>query len=99
MRAVWNGVTIAQSDDTVVVEGNHYFPLESVDPTVLHTSSEKSLCPWKGVASYYHVELGQDRNTNAAWSYRHPYPWIRKIKGRVAFWNGVQVVREESDGA
>jgi uncharacterized protein (DUF427 family) len=99
MRVVWNGVTIAESDDTVVVEGNHYFPLESVDPTALDTSSMKSLCPWKGVASYYHVELGEDRNTNAVWSYRHPYPWIRKIKGPVAFWNGVHVVREESDEA
>jgi uncharacterized protein (DUF427 family) len=92
MRAVWNGVTIAQSDDTIVVEGNHYFPIDSVDADVLRSSRMKSLCPWKGVASYYHVEVGGDRNHNAAWTYRHPYPWVRKIKNRVAFWNGIQVV-------
>ena len=94
MRAVWNGVTIARSDETIVVEGNHYFPLESVNPTVLHTSPMKSLCPWKGLASYYHVEANGELNANAAWTYRHPYPWIRKIKNRVAFWNGVQVVHD-----
>ncbi len=94
MRAVWNGVTIAESDDTVLVEGNHYFPLESVDSAVLHRNRMKSVCPWKGLASYYDVEVDGDRNTNAAWTYRHPYPWVRKIKNRVAFWNGVQVVSD-----
>jgi uncharacterized protein (DUF427 family) len=94
MRAVWNGVTIAKSDDTVVVEGNHYFPLESIDPTLLHKSRMKSLCPWKGIASYYHVEVDGQRNANAAWTYRHPYPWIRKIKNRLAFWHGVRVVHD-----
>ena len=92
MRAIWNGITIAASDDAIVVEGNHYFPLDSVDPNVLHTSRMKSLCPWKGPASYYHLEAGRERNPNGAWTYRHPYPWIRKIKNRVAFWNGVRVV-------
>ena len=92
MRAIWNGITIAASDDAIVVEGNHYFPLDSVDPNVLHTSRMKSLCPWKGPASYYHLEAGGERNPNGAWTYRHPYPWIRKIKNRVAFWNGVRVV-------
>jgi uncharacterized protein (DUF427 family) len=91
MRAVYNGVTIAQSDDTIVVEGNHYFPLESVDSNTLSRSRMKSLCPWKGLASYYHVEVRGDRSPNAAWTYRHPYPWIRKIKNHVAFWNGVAV--------
>ncbi len=94
MKAIWNGVTIAQSDDTLLVEGNHYFPLESVDPNVLHESAMKSLCPWKGLASYYHVEVGAVRNPSAAWTYRHPYPWIRKIKNRVAFWSGVEIVPE-----
>jgi uncharacterized protein (DUF427 family) len=94
MRAVWNGVTIAQSDDTIVVEGNHYFPLDSVDGAALHASIMKSLCPWKGVASYYHLEANGKRNANAAWTYRHPYPWIRKINDRVAFGNGVPVVRD-----
>jgi len=92
MRAIWNGITIADSDDTIVVEGNHYFPLESVDPGALRTSRMKSLCPWKGLASYYHVEAAGERNPNAAWTYRHPYPWIRKVKNRVAFWNGIEVV-------
>jgi len=92
MRAIWNGTTIAQSDDTIVVEGNHYFPLESVDPTVLRRGRMKSVCPWKGLASYYDLELGEQRNPNAAWTYRHPYPWIRKIRNRVAFWAGVEVV-------
>jgi uncharacterized protein (DUF427 family) len=85
---------IAQSDDTVVVEGNHYFPPESVDPDVLRRSRMRSLCPWKGLASYYHVEAGGERSSNAAWTYRHPYPWIRKIKNRVAFWNGVRVLTD-----
>jgi uncharacterized protein (DUF427 family) len=92
MRAIWNGTTIAHSDDTIVVEGNHYFPQGSVDAAVLRTSHMKSLCPWKGLASYYHVEIGGERGAYAAWTYRHPYPWIRKIKDRIAFWKGVEVV-------
>jgi uncharacterized protein (DUF427 family) len=92
MRAVWNGVTIARSDETVVVEGNHYFPEHSVDPAVLRRSWMRSLCPWKGLASYYHVEVDGRRSPNAAWTYRHPYPWVRRIKDRIAFWGGVEVV-------
>ena len=92
MRAIWNGITIAASDDAIVVEGNHYFPLDSVDPNVLHTSRMKSLCPWKGPASYYHLEAGA--RTQPEWRLDIPTPWawIRKIKNRVAFWNGVRVV-------
>lgn len=85
---------IARSDDTIVVEGNHYFPLDSVDPDALSPSRMKSLCPWKGLASYYHVETGAVRSPNSAWTYRHPYPWIRKIRNRVAFWNGVEVLSD-----
>lgn len=92
MKAVWNGVTIAESDDTIVIEGNHYFPLESIQPDALHASRMKSLCPWKGLASYYDVDAGGLQSSNAAWTYRHPYPWIRKIRNRVAFWNGVDVL-------
>ncbi len=91
MRAIWNDITIAQSDDTIVVEGNHYFPPESVDGSVLRPSRMRSLCPWKGLASYYHIEAAGRLNRNAAWTYRHPYPWIGKIKNRIAFWNGVEV--------
>jgi uncharacterized protein (DUF427 family) len=92
MKAVWNGIAIAESDDTLVIEGNHYFPLESVIDGSLKRGRMKSLCFWKGVASYYHVEAGGRTSRNAAWTYRHPYPWIRKIKNRVAFWNGVEVL-------
>lgn len=92
MKAIWNSVIIAESDDTLIVEGNHYFPLESVRPNVLHKSAMKTLCPWKGLASYYHVEVGEIRNPSAAWAYRHPYPWIRKIKNRVAFSGDVEIV-------
>ncbi len=91
MRAIWKGTTLAESDQTVVVEGNHYFPPESVDRRYLKPSRMKSLCFWKGIASYYTVEVGDERNRNAAWTYRHPPPWIRKIRGHVAFWNGVEV--------
>ena len=94
MRAMWNGTTIAQSDETIVVESNHYFPLDSVDAGVLRPSRMKSLCPWKGVASYYHLDARGARSTNAAWTYRHPYPWIRKIRNHVAFSVGVEVVSE-----
>ncbi len=92
MKAIWNGITIAQSDDTLVVEGNHYFPRDSVDPNVLRASRMRSLCPWKGLASYYHLESAGERDPNAAWTYRHPYPWIRRIKNRIAFWRGVDIV-------
>ena len=92
MKAILNGITIAQSDDTLTIEGNHYFPLESVDASALSHSRMRSLCPWKGMASYYHVEAGGTQSRSSAWTYRHPYPWIRKIKGRVAFWKDVQVL-------
>jgi uncharacterized protein (DUF427 family) len=94
MKATIDGVVIAQSDATVVVEGNHYFPLESVRADTLKPSRMKSLCPWKGVASYYHVEVAGASAHNSAWTYRHPYPWIRKIRDRVAFWGAVQVTRD-----
>ncbi|MGI8461783.1 MAG: DUF427 domain-containing protein [Solirubrobacterales bacterium] len=91
MRAVWNGEVLAESDDTKVVEGNHYFPPESVDDRFLKRSRMRSLCPWKGVASYYTIEVDGERNPDAAWTYRHPFPWIRKIRDHVAFWSGVEV--------
>lgn len=91
MKAVWNGVMLAESDETIVVEGNHYFPPESVDFTHLKPSWMRSLCFWKGLASYYTVEAGGERHRDAAWTYRHPLPWIRKIRDHVAFWDGVEV--------
>ncbi len=89
--ATWNGSVIAQSDDTVVVEGNHYFPIETVAPGVLVGSDHTSVCPWKGTASYYTVELDGQRNENAAWYYPAPKDAAKEIKDRVAFWKGVTV--------
>ena len=91
MKATWNGATIAESDNTIVVEGNHYFPPESVDERYVRRGRLRSVCPWKGLAGYFHVEVNGERLPHAAWTYRHPFPWIRKIKGHVAFWNGVEV--------
>ncbi len=91
MRATWNGAVIAESDDTVVVEGNHYFPLESVDPAVLRDSSLTTVCPWKGIASYYSLEVHGQVNRDAAWFYASPKDAAKQIHGRVAFWKGVQI--------
>lgn len=92
MRAVWNGVTLAESDDTVVVEGNHYFPRESVREEHISPSAHHTICPWKGRASYFDVRAGGRRNANAAWTYPHTLPPARHLRGRVAFWKGVEVV-------
>ncbi len=92
MKAIWNGTLIAQSQDTVVVEGNHYFPLASVDSALLEPSAHTSTCPWKGTANYYTLNVGGERNPNAAWFYAEPKNAARQIKGRVAFWKGVSVV-------
>lgn len=91
MRAIWKGATIAESDDTVVVEGNHYFPAEAVDQTHLRPTSTHTTCPWKGVASYYDVVVGSDTNRDAAWYYPEPKDAAKSIRGRIAFWKGVEV--------
>lgn len=91
MQAVWNGALIAESSDTVVVEGNHYFPIDDVNAEFLEPSSHHSLCPWKGIASYYDVVVDGQVNRDAAWYYAKPSPAARKVKGRVAFWHGVHV--------
>ena len=91
MRAMWNGTVIADSDDTVVVEGNHYFPIASVNPDLLRDSSTRSTCPWKGEASYYSIEADGAINKDAAWFYPEPKPAASQITGRVAFWKGVTV--------
>ena len=91
MRAVWNGVTIAESDATLLVEGQHYFPRASVRDQYLRSSWLVSLCWWKGLARYHTLEVDGRRNRNAAWSYPWPWPWIRKIRGHLAFWKGVEV--------
>lgn len=91
MKAVWNGVTLAESDDTVVVERNHYFPLDSVRSEVLRPSERHTTCAWKGQASYYDLEVDGQVNQAAAWFYPDPSPAAEEIRGRVAFWKGVQV--------
>ena len=91
MKAVWSGQTIAESDDIVTVEGNAYFPEAAVAKGVLKPSSHTSVCPWKGTASYYSLQVGDAVNENAAWFYPEPKDAAKEIKGRVAFWKGVQV--------
>jgi uncharacterized protein (DUF427 family) len=91
MRAVFNEVTIAESDQTRVVEGNHYFPPDSVRWEYLTPSRMRSLGPWKGIASYRSVLVDGVEDRNAAGTYRHPSPLARRIKGYVAFWHGVHV--------
>jgi uncharacterized protein (DUF427 family) len=92
MRAVWNGVTLAQSDRTVVVEGNHYFPREALNDEFVTPSRHHSICPWKGRASYFDVHAAGETNPNAAWFYPRPLPTARRVRDRVAFWKGVEVV-------
>jgi uncharacterized protein (DUF427 family) len=92
MKAIWNGTVIAESPDTVIVEGNHYFPLASVNAALLESSTHTSVCPWKGTANYYSLKVGDERNENAVWYYPEPKDAARQIKGRVAFWKGVSVV-------
>jgi uncharacterized protein (DUF427 family) len=91
VKAVWNGAILADSDDTMVVEGNHYFPEKSLNREFLRQSSHHTLCPWKGIASYYTVEVNGHLNEKAAWYYPKPLLFARKIRGRVAFWNGVRI--------
>ncbi|UFH56032.1 DUF427 domain-containing protein [Spirosoma sp. KNUC1025] len=92
MKAIWNGKTIAESNDTVVVENNHYFPKESVNADYLSDSSTHTVCPWKGLASYYSLSVDGKTNADAAWYYPEPKSAASQIKDRVAFWKGVQVV-------
>lgn len=91
VEARWNGALIARSDDTVVVEGNHYFPADSVDPAVLRPSATTSNCPWKGTAHYHSLDVGGAVNRDAAWFYPEPKSAAAEIRGRIAFWKGVQV--------
>jgi uncharacterized protein (DUF427 family) len=90
-RAIWNGAVLAQSDDTVVVEGNHYFPRASLNEQYFEPSEHTTVCSWKGTASYYHVRVGGKQNPDAAWYYPAPKPAAQSIQGRVAFWRGVVV--------
>ena len=91
VKAVWNGATIAESDDTIIVENNHYFPRDSVDPSVLRESTTASICPWKGTAHYHTLSVDGAENRDAAWYYPDPKPAAAEIRGRIAFWKGVEV--------
>jgi uncharacterized protein (DUF427 family) len=91
MKAIWNGTVVAESDDTVVVEGNHYFPADTVDTTLLRESATTSVCPWKGTASYWSLEVDGRTNPDAVWFYPEPKKAAEQIRDRVAFWKGVTV--------
>ena len=91
MKATWNGVVLAESDETIVVEGNHYFPPDSLDRSHFRESDTHTICHWKGKASYYDVVVNSAVNKDAAWTYPEPKPDAEHIRDYVAFWHGVQV--------
>jgi len=90
-KAIWEGTVLAESEKTVEVEGNNYFPANTVQGVYLRPSSTRSVCPWKGTASYYDVEVNGEVNRDAAWYYPEPKPAASHIKGHVAFWRGIKV--------
>jgi uncharacterized protein (DUF427 family) len=90
-KAVWKGVVLAESDHTIVIERNHYFPSDSVRFEYLKPSESHTVCPWKGTASYHDVEVNGERNRDAAWFYADPKAEAREIKNHIAFWKGVRV--------
>ena len=90
-KAEWNGTVLAESDETIVVEGNHYFPPDSIKCEYFESSSSKSTCYWKGLASYYNVVVDGELNRNAAWYYPSPNQAAKNIEGYIAFWHGVRV--------
>lgn len=92
MRAIWNGVVIAESGDTVVVEGNHYFPALSLNKSYIKASDHHTFCGWKGEASYYSLNVNGKINENAVWYYATPKKGAEEVAERVAFWKGVEVV-------
>ena len=94
MKAIWNNQVIAESDDIINVEGNSYFPIESVNRSFLKESDTETDCHWKGTASYYSLQVDETINQDAAWYYSEPRPLADGIKGRVAFWKGVELVKE-----
>ncbi len=92
MKAIWKNVTLADSDETIVVEGNHYFPPDSISREYFQESDTHSTCPWKGEASYYHIVVNGEINKDAAWHYPNPKEAAEEIKDYVAFWKGVEVL-------
>ena len=93
MKAIWNNTIIAESDKTIVIENNHYFPPESVKLTLLKINGETYDCPWKGHGDYYDIVVGDEVNKGASWMYAKPFPEAKEIAGYYAFWRGVSVVQ------
>ena len=91
IKAIWSGTIIAESDETVVVEGNHYFPPDAVNHEFLVPSATETFCPWKGTANYYTVQVNGESNVDACWYYAEPKEAAQNIKGYLAFWRGVEV--------
>jgi uncharacterized protein (DUF427 family) len=91
MKAMWRNVILAESNDTVVVEGNHYFPPDSINKQHFKKSETHTTCPWKGLASYYHIDVDGEINKDAAWYYPDPKDAAKNIKNYIAFWKGVEV--------
>ena len=96
IQAIWKDTIIAESDETIVIEGNHYFPINNVNHEFLKENDFSSVCHWKGTASYYDVLVNGQVNQNAAWYYKDPSGLVNAIKNRIAFWKGVQII-EASD--
>lgn len=90
-KATWNGTVVAESDETVIVEGNHYFPPSSIRRELMTETAKTTVCPWKGTANYFTLELDGDTAENAAWIYHEPKPAASEIAGHVAFWGAVEV--------
>jgi len=90
-KAIWEAAILAESDDIVIVEGNQYFPPDAIHREYFKPTSQTSICPWKGAASYYDIEVNGKKNPGAAWYYADPKPAASQIRGRVAFWKGVRV--------
>ena len=93
MKATWKGVTLAESDNTVLVEGNHYFPVSTLNQAYVTFSNHKTTCPWKGTASYYSLLVEGELNIDAVWYYPDPKPEAENIRNHVAFWKGVKVAQ------
>lgn len=91
MKAIWNGEVVAESNETVVVEGNHYFPPSAIKEKFFKKTDTHTVCPWKGTASYYSLQVNGEENKDAAWYYPETSELAKHIKGYVAFWNGVSV--------
>lgn len=91
MKAIWNNTVLAESDQTKVVEDNHYFPPDAINSEYFQQSDTHTSCPWKGRASYFTIQVGEEKNEDAAWFYPHPKEAATEIKNYVAFWNGVKI--------